>query len=289
MTDLAYDGALFRRLAAWGARNGPEWFVRYSPGVIGVAMSVLLPEARRAVRRNLVRIRGEGSSARDALDIARTFASYAGSFTESLTSGSKNSREPRAIIYGARHFDRALESGRGIVLVTAHTGGWETIGMLIGRDFGVRMMMVMRRERDSDARAVHDAAREAAGFELIHVDDDPLDALPLLRHLREGGVVGVQIDRAPKGKRACEVTFLGSSGAIPEGPIRLAQLSGAPLVAVYCTRSGFRSYRVEVSAPMAVPRRADDASVNRIAQRIADDLAAFLRRNPTQWFDFGRA
>ncbi len=285
--ELAYDGAVFRKLAAWGARNGPEWFVRYSPAVIGVAISAILPEARRTVRHNLHRIRGDASRARDTLDVARTFASYAGAFAESLMSGSKNAGIPHAIVYGQRNFDQAIALGRGIVLVTAHTGGWETVGMLIGRDFGVRMMMVMQRERDEEARVVHDSSRKAAGFEIAHVDDDPLDALPLLRHLREGGVIGVQIDRTPKGKRARQVSFLGRPGAIPEGPIRLAQLSGAPIVPVYCSRAGFREYRVDVHTPILVPRKLDDAGVDSVAQSIADDLAAFLRRNPTQWFDFG--
>ena len=85
------------------------------------------------------------------------------------------------------------------------------------------------------------------------------------------------------------VRLFGARAFIPEGPIRLAQLSGAPLVAVFCARLGFRRYRIEVNEPIFVPRRVDEAGIDAYAQQIAGALEAFLRRHPTQWFDFGAA
>ncbi|HSQ64521.1 MAG TPA: hypothetical protein VLM85_14960, partial [Polyangiaceae bacterium] len=55
---FAHDGVFWRRMAALGAQKFPRWWLRYTPPFFGVAAAVVLPQARRAVRRNLERIRG---------------------------------------------------------------------------------------------------------------------------------------------------------------------------------------------------------------------------------------
>ena len=95
----------------------------------------------------------------------------------------------------------------------------------------------------------------------------------------------MQIDRPPPNGRVLPVRLLGDDdGSLPEGPFRLAQLSGAPLVAVFSMRRGFRDYYMEVSVPRTLPRRATPAQVHEVAQGVADDVTGFLRAHPSQWF-----
>jgi KDO2-lipid IV(A) lauroyltransferase len=180
----------------------------------------------------------------------------------------------------------ALDDGRGVLLVTAHTGGWETAGAILAREWGLRVMIAERAERDAGARAIQDEARRMQGLLVAHVGDDPLSALPLVRHLREGGVVALQIDRVPPGVRARDVTMFGQRGRVPEGPIRLAVLTGAPILPVFAARQGRRRYEVIVGAPIRMPRSASEAELDSTAQRLADSLASFVRTRPTQWFHF---
>jgi len=148
-------------------------------------------------------------------------------------------------------------------------------------------MMAMERERNEDARRLHDDARRAGGLEVAHVGADPFASLPLLRHLRAGGLVGIQIDRMPEGMRGRAVRLLDTPTRLPEGPLRLAQVSGAPLLPAFCARLGFRRCLVDIAAPIHVPRRATEADLDAAAQAIADALSRFLRAHPTQWFHFG--
>src|SRR5690606_39326217 len=97
-------------------------------------------------------------------------------------------------------------------------------------------VLAMQRERDPEARAIQDAARQRAGVQVVHIGDGPLDGLPLLDHLRRGGVVAMQIDRVPPGMRSREVTFRGERWRAPEGPLTLAALSGAPILPVFTRR-----------------------------------------------------
>jgi KDO2-lipid IV(A) lauroyltransferase len=279
-------GGLWRRLAHWGASRGPEWFVRYSPPLFGLAACALAGESRRAIGANLRRVRGSRGPARDALDVARTFATYASCLTEILGAGSPRARLPRGIVVGELHLLDALAGGRGVVVVTAHTAGWETVGPLLSRDHGLRVMIAVQAERDRRALRIQDAAREAHGLLVVHVGDSPLAALPLVRHLRCAGIVALQIDRVPAGMRTRAVSMFGRDARMPEGPLRLASLTGAPVLPVFAARVGHRSYRVEVCAPVRLSRRPTDADLDGAAQGLASCLETFVRARPTQWFHF---
>ncbi|MCA9647398.1 MAG: hypothetical protein KC492_42200, partial [Myxococcales bacterium] len=50
---LSADSLSLRRLALLGARHGPDWWLRYSPPLIGVAFAALMPEQRRHIAANL--------------------------------------------------------------------------------------------------------------------------------------------------------------------------------------------------------------------------------------------
>ncbi len=263
--------------------------MRVAPPVFGLTAWALAREKRRVIIENLGRVRGRAGFLRDHLDSARTFVSYASCLTEVLGAGGSRARPPpRAIVRGELHLTDAIARGRGVVFATAHTAGWETVGPLLSRDHGLAVMIAEAAERDPVARSIQDEARVALGLRVAHVGDDPLSALPLVRHLREGGVVALQIDRAPRGVRCRRVALFGEVVPMPEGPLRLAAVTGAPVVPVFAARVGHRRYEVVAFAPVTVPRKADDAALDEAAQKLADAVSSFARAHPTDWFHFRR-
>lgn len=282
-----HERLFWRRLAHWGATRTPSWWVRYSPPVFGWAAAALVPSARRAVRTNLRRIRGEVTPLRETREVLETFATYASCLAEVLSNDVPGG-PPRstARIHGELWMRRALSENKGVILVTVHSAGWETAGPLLAKHMHLRLMLVMQPEPDERARRIQDHAREIAGVTVAHVGEDPFASLPLLRHLRGGNVVALQLDRAGPGMRTRHVRLLEHDSEMPEGPLRLAQVSGAPLVPVFCARTGFRDYLIEAFPPVHVPRHATDADLDRTAQGLADRVGSFLRAHPTQWFHF---
>ena len=284
---LALDGAFWRHAARFGASRGPSWFVRWSPPVIGAAVAVAMPDQRKRISRQLARVRGRVSTLRDALDVVRTFANFASCITEVLSTGSKNGLQPQATVHRGPRVDDLLSTVGGVIFATAHTAGRESLGALLAREHRKEVMVVMQRERDEVACELQDAMRKVkGGVRIVHVGDDPLASLPLMRHLREGGVVALQIDRVPAGMTARSVRLFGKGGSIPDGPLRLAQLTGVPIVPVFSARTGHRRYAVYVSEPICVPRRAEPRAIDAAAQHIADALEEFVSAHPTQWFPF---
>jgi KDO2-lipid IV(A) lauroyltransferase len=275
--------------------------MRYSPPFFGWAAAALVPRARRKVAANLVRLRGQVGPAREAREVLALFSNYASCLSEVLSNGSKNGADPTAEVRGRDHV--AAVMGRwnppgstappsrlehGVIFATAHTAGWELVGPLLGRDYGTDLLMVMAGERDPRARDLHDRARRPVEqVKIVHVGDDPLASLPLLQHLRRGGIVALQIDRVPPQMRTRQVSLFDAPGAIPEGPLRLAQVSGAPILPIFTARQGFRRYLIEAFPPVRVARKASDRELDLAAQSIGDSMTTFLREHPDQWFDFG--
>jgi KDO2-lipid IV(A) lauroyltransferase len=283
----AHESALLRRAARWGA-SGPEWWLKYGPPLFGWAAAALLPSARTAVLRNLERVRGPASSVQNTRDVLATFGAFASCITEVLSNEAPGGpKRPHALVVGERHVREVIEARKGMILVTAHTAGWDIVGPLLGKTYGLDLILVTHAEPDARAGEIQDAARRRAGVAIARVGGDPLSPLPLLRHLQRGGVVALQLDRVVPGMRTRKVPLLGVDGEVPEGPFRLAQLSGAPVIPIFCARRGHREYLVEASPPVSVDRRAGPEDVDRAATRVAAAMTRFLRAHPTQWFQFG--
>jgi phosphatidylinositol dimannoside acyltransferase len=287
MDELSLDGELWRRVALWCSSRPPEWFVRAAPPVVALVVCALQRDRRRQVARNLHLVRGERGALRDAVDVGRTFVSYASCLAEILGAGSRHGRMPELLVHGELHAMDALADARGVILATAHTGGWESVGPPLTRELGLRVMIAERPERDEGARAIQDNARKAHGLLVTHVGDDSLSALPLARHLREGGAVAIQLDRQPAGQRCRDITLFGRPAHVPEGPMRLAALTGAPILPVFAARTGYRQYFVRVYPPQRVRRDASPVHLDATAQALGDAMQSFLRAHPTQWFHFG--
>ena len=284
---FAHDGVFWRRMAAMGARRFPRWWMRYSPPVFGLAAALALPDARRSVRRNLERIRGPAPRHRDWLDTAATFSNYASALSEALAQGSDNGRDLRATYVRNDLFREVVGRGKGVLLLTMHTAGWEIATPFVVDDVALDVLIVMERERSDGARELHDETRTSSHTSVLHLGKSELAALPIARHLAKKGAVAMQIDRAPPSGRTISVELLGRPFAIPEGPLRIAELSGAPMLPVFSARVGFNDYVLENYPAIDLPRRATPEERQRAAQGIADAMGDFLQRHPTQWFHFG--
>jgi phosphatidylinositol dimannoside acyltransferase len=285
---LAHDAYWLRRMAYWGARYGSVGFAKHGAAAFGALFSGVLPAYRRVVRENLRRIHGHRNIWRENRDIVRTFVTYASCLTEAL---GKERMKPGAIefdVVGREALDALLSSSTGFIVATAHVGAWDSAAQHLQQSTTRPVVVVMEREPNAAAGEFQDSIRTRDGVEVVHVGDDAFQSLKLLRHLRGGGIVAVQLDRRPKGGRTLPVALLGCRFEAPQGPFQLASLASVPIVPVFCARLGYYRYRVHVSPPIRLDRKVSHAAHLDAAQQAADSLEAFLRAYPTQWFHFER-
>jgi phosphatidylinositol dimannoside acyltransferase len=281
-----HDSALWRRALDAGITHGPRAFVRYSPPIIGLGFAAGMGRQRRAVRKNLRRALGPRGPLAEYADVARVFATFASSLTESFIIAKGRAERLVGHCVDDEHYVRAAAEGRGVILATAHTGGWQAAGPILHSLHTADVIIVMAHERDERAEAITDGARDRSGVRIVHVGTSALDALPLLAHLKRGGVVAVQIDRLQPGMRGRAVSLFGEPWIVPEGPLLLAAVSGAPIVPVFTRRTGYMRYEVTSHPPIRLARRPTPDELDEAARRISAEMETFLRANPTQWFHF---
>jgi KDO2-lipid IV(A) lauroyltransferase len=279
------ESAMLRRLAHFGALSGPRRFLQYSPAPIGAFFGLALPSVRRRVVRNLRRVHGRRSAVIEQLEAVETIANYAACFAEAIGSQRKDA-QPRVLVHGEERLHAAMEHG-GVVLVTAHVGPWDLAAQLLGSSLGADVVVVMEREANEAARELQDRHRGERGLKVLHVGRHPTDALPLIAHLRKGGVAALQMDRVPPNGRVVHVSLFGEPFRVPEGPFVLASLSGAQVVPVFARRRGFFDYELSISEPISLGRRPSAEELERAVQQAAGAMEAFVRESPTQWFHFG--
>jgi phosphatidylinositol dimannoside acyltransferase len=286
---IAPEGEFFRRLAYAGARYGPRLWLRYSPPFFGLLFGTVLPKARAAVRRNLRLVHGSRPALIENLEVARTFTEYAHCLAEALAMDRPEAQRARRRIRGEEHLRAALDRGGGVMLVTAHVGPWDAAARLLALDLTSEVVVVMTPEQDRRAGRLHDTVRKRGGVRITHVGAHPLDGLPVLRHLRGGGVAAAQLDRLPPSGRTIETLLFDRPFSVPEGPFRVAALSGAAILPLFVRRVAEFDYEFSTAPALTLPRRPRADQLRQVAQVAVTEMERFIRAHPTQWFHFDGA
>ena len=188
----------------------------------------------------------------------------------------------RAIVdfSGREHVDAAMKGGRGVILATAHIGNWEVMGALCG-ELGVPFTTVYRPLDNPLLDRWIRETRAAAGQTMVPKQG----ALrPLLRALRDGGMVVLLVDQDARSHGVFAPFFGAPASTIPT-PAELALRTGATVVTGGSVRTGpgFR-YAAWIDAPVEVRDTGNhDADLVDVMTRINARLESAVRRAPEQW------
>jgi KDO2-lipid IV(A) lauroyltransferase len=244
----------------------------------------LVPEARRAVERNLRRVLGARSRRRLHADSFRLFVNYAQSLTDlyALHLGAR-APEGDARCEGGDRIRAALAPGRGAIFATGHLGWWPLAPFLLDAHGLPVPTLAMAEEPSRALQAFEERLRRR--WRIVYTTRSPFASLPLLAALRRGELIAMQIDRHLGGPRVA-VPFFGQPAPFAAGPATLARATGAPILPSFLVREG-RRLHATVEEPIVVERTADrDADVRAATARLAEVYASYVRRHPLQWFTF---
>jgi KDO2-lipid IV(A) lauroyltransferase len=181
---------------------------------------------------------------------------------------------------GREHVEAAAARGKGVVLVTAHVGNWEILGEVC-RGTGLELTTVYRPLDNPLLDRWVRATRAAQGQEMV----SKRGALrPLLRTLRDGGVVVLLVDQDSKSHGVFAPFFGAPASTIPT-PAELALRTGAAIITAFSTRTGpgFRFDAWVDPAVEVVPTGDHEADLLRITTEVNRRVEAAVRRAPEQW------
>ena len=189
----------------------------------------------------------------------------------------------RLTVTGARNFDDAQASGKGVIFVSGHMGSAE-IAASIAVLGGSRITSVTEQIGPGWLMDWAVEARRRMGITLLPADKS---GIRLLRSLRHGGMVAFVVDVGVDRYEGVPVEFFGRPTTFPAGPARLARLSGAPIVFGAATREPGGCYEARIEAPLFSDRsRPAEDDIRTLTQQIAWLFEEHVRRRPEQWYAF---
>lgn len=175
---------------------------------------------------------------------------------------------------GAAAFDAALEAGRPVVLATAHFGNYDAIrGSLYRR--GIKMGALYKPMANKAFNAHYVRAISAIAEPVYPVSRAGIAGL--VRHLKDGGVIGIVIDVAAKSGEP--LTYFGKAAATATTAAEWALKYDALFLPVFGRRlSDRQSFELIFQEP--IPH--SDAAT--MTQDYNDRLEALVRTDMGQWF-----
>jgi lauroyl/myristoyl acyltransferase len=195
-------------------------------------------------------------------------------------------------VEGEADYLAARRSGRGAVLVTAHMGSFE-VGLAALRGVEKQVHVVFKRDAFGAFDRIRSRARSMLGVQEAPIGDGFLSLLRLRDVLVADGVVVMQGDRAFPGQRSQVVPFLSGHMSLPLGPVKLAQITGSPIVPVLVVRGERGRFRVHLAPPIhadhADPAAPAPDGVDPALRAIAKSMEPIVARYPEQWLMLGRA
>jgi len=244
---------------------------------------------REALISNIHHILGEGVPKEEATRLAKkTFRRYAQYLIDFICTSRMSEEELRGLVSGVSSegtITRALEGGKGVILLTAHLGNWELGGMIL-KALHLPVNIVYFPDRIRGVEKSRRKYREKKGVGQLAINGSPFSLVSMMQALRRNEIVCLQGDRN-YGRRGVKVDFFGSPVSFPPGPVMLAMTSKAPLIPLFIIQEDGKGYRFLVEDPVRMQdtgHRAEDIREN--VTRVTSVLERYLKEYPDQWFSY---
>jgi len=182
---------------------------------------------------------------------------------------------------GFENYQNARAAGRGVLLLTAHLGGWE-IGSFVHSIYGNPIKIVVRRLDNVKVDALVERYRTLHGNQTFAKEDF---ARGLLAAMRAGETVGILMDTNMTPPQGVFVDFFGVPACTASGMARVALRSGAAVVPAFTIWDDrLKRYRVRFDAALQLVSTGDDdadaVSNTAMFTRVIQEYAS---KYPEQW------
>lgn len=235
------------------------------------AQGVALPAEPRSSFRHFLRF---GEAALDKL------AGWRGDITEQEVE-----------LVGAEHYQTAINSGKGVLLLGSHLGDLELCRALGSRKQGLRINALVFTRHAARFNALLKQINPDSHLNLIQVQELGADTAILLKEkLEQGEWVVIVGDRTSvtREKRVIWADFLGAPAPFPLGPFVLSSVLGCPVYLMFGLKEQgrFRVHFEPFADGQPLPRQGRQQILASRVQAYADRLQHHCLQAPLDWFNF---
>jgi len=263
-------------------RRLPRSAALYLGAWIGDLLYRSVRRRRQIALKNLKMALGDELEAEELKRIARRSFQNMGKTMAEFLKASGYSRERLLRMFqidGVENYHRAMKSGKGMIVVSAHIGNWELgfqiVAILAGGALGIVQKFKYHR-----LDKLINSYRTRHGVDVI---ERGTAVRPILKLLKQGKCVALMGDQNA-GDGGVFVDFFGIPASTAKGPVAFAMKSGAPIVCTFDARLKNDSHLITISKPMEMQVSGDletDIQIN--TARVTKQIENIVRKYPCQW------
>jgi Kdo2-lipid IVA lauroyltransferase/acyltransferase len=185
----------------------------------------------------------------------------------------------RCPFVNAELLEQARAEGKGVLLLSAHLGGWEVAGLAVMSL--VNDVLTVARPLDNSLLE-RDLARLRArtGAQVV---DRRNAARALLKGLAENAVVVLLPDQAVQPREGVLVSFIRRKAWTTDAPAKMALRRGSTIVFAFCIPDGLR-HRLEFEEPIRIEQLSEaERDPVALTSRINAVIARRIAERPELW------
>jgi len=267
-----------------GALSGwlPPWAGYRLAGWLGWLLYLFSPRLRQTLASNLCHILEPGASKAqiDAL-VRRACVHIAKGHYDLFRIGriSRQELQSSVQIEGWEHLQQKLTEGRGVIIVSAHLGNVELVmQLLVAR--GVPTTAPVMHTKPERLFQYTRRLRQSHGLKLIPSDETMIG---LFRALKRGEAIGLAADRDTTNSGRV-ITFFGEPTRLPDGPVRIALRTGAPIVPAFAMRQKDNGVQLWIEPSLELIRTGNlEADIRAGMEMVTRAMERYIGRYPEQW------
>ncbi len=192
-------------------------------------------------------------------------------------------------IEGRENLDKALDLGKGAVLLSAHLGNWE-LGAAVLSMLGYKINIIAWAHKNSLINNFFLQQRQSKGITVIPLGAGVRKAFSALKNNEIVALLG-DIDYT-KPETGIKVKLFGRDTILPKGPAVFSLKTAAPIVPIFLLREKANKFRFVLSEPIIFKpfKNAESDSANAesnliaLTEKVAKVIELYVARYPGQWF-----
>lgn len=268
------------RLIIWLALHGGRSLCRVLLLPICLYFFLTAPLARRSSHAFLQRALGRRATWRDTL---RHLFVFATTLLDRVYLVNGRRGDFTIAVRNESVFLNAMKAGRGCLLLGSHLGSFEMLGIVGSENQKRAVNVVMHLDDSANVRQLLSRSEHEIPYKVIPLGQ-PGAMLCVKECLERGEVVGILADRVYGNEPTHSLPFFGQPARFSLSPLRLAKMTGAPVVTMFGLFRGGRHYDI-VFEPLT--ERVDNGTpLVPYLQSYVAILEHQARTSPYNWFNF---
>jgi KDO2-lipid IV(A) lauroyltransferase len=183
-------------------------------------------------------------------------------------------------VIGEEYILNAIESGKPVILVTAHFGNWEISPKFINKKYKKPMAVIMREIENPKINKFFKKIRGSEDIKLINKKRSAREIIKAL--LKEKRILGILIDQRSKASTAVKVRFFKENTSFNPAVSKLAKSLKAVVIPGFSYKKDGK-YVIEFK-----PSRefTDTDTIENFTQWQADVIEDMIKNHPSQYYWF---